>query len=185
MTDQLDVEYVTVGALMLAPQQLDQVRGWLTPADFGRPLCGEIYTVMLEMTAQQLRIDPVTVLDQLHRRGRVRPDGRPGPEILTMVQAVPTPTAAAFYARLVLEDALFRELEQVGSRLAQVGQDRRGRIEDAFEHAATQHNTVTGLRERWTRAQPPARQPRPAETTPPTRRREPAANVRQAPARAR
>jgi replicative DNA helicase len=154
MTDLLDVEYVTVGALMLAPQQLDTVRTWLQPDDFARPLCGEIYEAMLDMHGRQERIDPVTVLVQLHRHGRVRSDGRPGPEILTMVQAVPTPTAAAFYGRLVLEDALFRRLEQVGTRLAQIGNDRRGRIEDALDHATAQQQTLSALRDRWAGAQP-------------------------------
>lgn len=185
MTDLLDVEYVTVGALMLAPQQLDEVRQWLLPDDFGRPLCGQIYGLMLEMSEQQLRIDPVTVLDQLHRQGRVRSDGRPGPEILTMVQAVPTPTAAAFYGRLVLEDALFRQLGQVGTRLAQIGQDRRGRIEDAFEHTATQQQTLSGLRERWTRAQPQTSEPRALNPVEQTRRRQPAVPSRDAHVQAR
>lgn len=177
MTDLLDVEYVTVGALMLAPQQLDTVRTWLQPDDFARPLCGEIYEVMLDMHGRQERIDPVTVLDQLHRHGRVRSDGRPGPEILTMVQAVPTPTAAAFYGRLVVEDALFRRLEQVGTRLAQIGSDRRGRIEDALDHATAQQQTLSALRERWSGAQPKTDAPMLQAVEPSTRQR-PAASER-------
>ena len=184
MTNVLDVEYVTIGALMLAPAQLDEVGRWLTATDFARPLCRELYEVMVEMRAQRIPVDPVTVLDQVHRRGRVRPDAQPGPEILTMVQAVPTPTAAAFYGRLVLEDALFRSVEEVGTRLAQVGHDRRGRIEDAFEHAAGQQDVIARLRDRWAQAAPRLR-PVPSDLAGRTRQPEDQAITREAHARAR
>jgi hypothetical protein len=152
MSDALDVEYVTVGALLLAPAQIEQVRACLLPADFDRQPCAELYQLMLDMSARQLPVNPVSVLDELQRLGRLRGDGWPGSEISTMVRAVTTPSAAGHYGRLVLEDALFRELEDVGRRLAQLGRDRAG-IEDALHRAVEPQQMLGGLRERWTRAE--------------------------------
>jgi replicative DNA helicase len=152
MSDAVDVEYVTVGALLLAPGQIEQVRAWLLPTDFDRPPCAELYELILDMSARQLPVTPISVLDELRRLGRLRGDGWPGSVIPKMVRAVPTPAAAGRYGRLVLEDALFRELEDVGRRLAQLGRDRGG-IEDTLDVAAEPQRILGGLRERWSRAE--------------------------------
>lgn len=152
MADVVDVEYVTVGALLLASDQIEQVRGWLLPADFDRPPCAELYELMLEMSARQLPVNPVSLLDELRRLGRLRGDGWPASEIPKMVRAVSTPAAAGHYGRLVLEDALFRELEDAGRRLARLGRDRGG-IADALHRAADPQRVLGRLPERWARAQ--------------------------------
>ena len=163
MTTTLDVEYATVGALMLAPAHLEEVTAWLQPSDFADPLCGELYALLAHMRTADQPIDPVTVLTALQRQGRQRPDGWPAPDILTMVASVPTPRAAIVYGRLVLEDALFRLVEQAGDRLTQVGRNRRGTIAETFSTLSNQQQALARARTRWTRATATATSATPAE----------------------
>jgi replicative DNA helicase len=128
----LDAEYATVGALLLAPAELRQVAGWLHPEDFTRPVCGEVYGLVLRMAGEGRAVDPVTVLAELRRQGRVRRDGYPTMELVRMVESVPSPLSVGYYGRLVLEAAVFRRVEQAGTRLVQAGSSRRGAVEDVF-----------------------------------------------------
>jgi hypothetical protein len=76
----IDPDYATLGGMMIDPGQIDAVSEWLRPDDFARPLCGEVYQLLTTMRATATPIDPVTVLGELRRAGRLRSDGsRPRP----------------------------------------------------------------------------------------------------------
>jgi replicative DNA helicase len=149
MDHTIDVEYATVGSLLLAPAELEQVKPWLRPKDFYRPICGEVYGLIATMSAAGKPVDPVTVLAELRRGGRLRRDGWPGMELVRMVEAVPTAVAVGYYGRLVLEAALFRQLELVGTRLVQVGRSRRGDVDDAFHLVSEQCADLMSARDRY------------------------------------
>lgn len=149
MTTSLDADYATVGGLLLAPNLIDAVSGWLRPEDFARPVCGEVYQVITDMHARQLPVDPVTTLGELRRLGRVRSDGYPAGELIGMVEAVPVPYAAPHYARLVLAAAVFRQVEACGTRLRQIGRHAHGGPEDAFDNVAQSWQQLAELRGRW------------------------------------
>jgi replicative DNA helicase len=145
----VDADYATIGGLLLAPRQLDVLEAWLRPEDFARPLCGEIYEVIVAMRANSRAVDPVTVLGELRRDGRVRADGYPAGELIAMVEAVPSPAMTPHYARLVLEAATFRRIEQCGTRIAQLGRSHRGTPDDAFDTLTTTWRDLATTRERW------------------------------------
>jgi replicative DNA helicase len=152
----LDPDYATIGGILLDASQLDAVSEWLRPADFSRPLCGELFERMTTMRATATPIDPVTVLAELRRAGRVRPDGYPAVELVTMVQSVPAPAMTPYYARLVLEAATFRRVEQCGVRLTQVGRTGRGTPDEALERVTETWRELADTRERWQRASTPS-----------------------------
>jgi replicative DNA helicase len=66
-----------------------------------------------------------------------------------MVEAVPSPAMTPHYARLVLEAATFRRIEQCGTRIAQVGRSHRGTPNDAFETLTTTWRDLADARDRW------------------------------------
>jgi hypothetical protein len=51
------------------PSQIGVVRGWLRPGHFAQAEHGELYAVMLDMTAAGQPVDPVTVSWEASRRG--------------------------------------------------------------------------------------------------------------------
>lgn len=152
MSARIDPDYATVGGLLLAPDFYEQVAGWLRAEDFARPVCGEVFELIGDMRARGLPVDPVTALGALRERGRVRPDGYPANELIAMVEAVPVPTSTPYYGRQVLAAAVFRRIDEAGTRLRQIGRQARGTPEDAFELLAGSWHQVAAVRQRWQHA---------------------------------
>jgi replicative DNA helicase len=147
--DEERAEYATCGALLLSPQRTDELSGWLHPDDFAKPVCGQIYGLLTEMRAARQHIDPVTVLAELRRRGELRADGYPTQALVRMVEEVPSPVAAPHYGRLVLENALSREVGGIGDRLQQISYRDRGDADELLRTASEQAGKLSDLRARW------------------------------------
>ena len=159
MAEWNEAEYATVGALLLAPRELRQVRSWLRPEDFFTPVCGEIYGLIVRMADAGKPVDPITVREELRKAGRIRRDGWPGMELIKMVESVPTPISVGYYGRLVVEAALYRRVEQAGTRLVQAGRSRRGEVDDVFGLIHDECSELLALRRRHAEATatPPGR----------------------------
>jgi replicative DNA helicase len=149
MSAQVDPDYATLGGLLLAPELYERVAGWLRPEDFARPICGEVFELIGDMRVRGMPVDPVTVLGSLRERGRVRADGYPATELIAMVEAVPVPTSTPYYAQLVLAAAVFRRIDEAGTRLRQIGRHARGTPDEAFELLAQSWQNVAAVRQRW------------------------------------
>jgi replicative DNA helicase len=145
----IDPDYATIGGLLLAPAQLEAVSDWLRAGDFARPLCGEVYETLTAMQAESTPIDPVTVLGEFRRHGRLRADGYPAGELIAMIEAVPMPAMTPHYARLVLEAAMFRRIERSGTRITQIGRSQRGTPDDAFDTLTATWRDLADARDRW------------------------------------
>jgi replicative DNA helicase len=148
MTEWAELEYATVGALLLAPAELRQVSGWLRSEDFSHPLCGEVYALIVRMSSDGTPVDPVTVREELRKAGRVRRDGWPTMELVRMVESVPTPLSVGYYGRLVVEAAVYRRVEQAGTRLVQAGRSRRGEVDDVFGLIRDECSALLAMRRR-------------------------------------
>jgi replicative DNA helicase len=149
MAHDVDPEYATVGGLLLAPQLLDEVVGWLRPSDFRHGQCGELYEVLVAMRRDGAPIDAVLVLDELRRRGKLDRGGFLAREMIAMVDAVPAPMMAPHYAKVVVAAATFRRIELAGRRLTQIGACRRGTVPDAFTAVDQVVGELRPDRQRW------------------------------------
>jgi replicative DNA helicase len=149
VTVDVDPEYATVGGLLLAPRFLDQVGGWLHLADFQHGQCGEVYQVLLDLHAAGRPIDAVLVLAELRATGRLDRGGFLARELIRMVEAVPATVMTPHYARLVVADAIYRHVELVGGRVAQVGRSRRDNPAEAFATLDELLAPLRGDRKRW------------------------------------
>jgi replicative DNA helicase len=148
MADLPEPEYATIGALLLAPRELKQVVDWLRPEDFARTLCGEVYLTIVKMDRAGIPVDPITVREELRKTGKIRRDGYPSMELVRMVESVPSPLSVGYYGRLVIEAALYRRVEQAGTRLAQAGASRRGEVDDVFGLIRAECTGLLSLRRR-------------------------------------
>lgn len=159
MAEWNEAEYATVGSLLLAPRELHQVRPWLRPEDFGIPVCGEVYGLIVRMADAGTPVDPITVREELRKAGRIRRDGWPAMELIKMVESVPTPLSVGYYGRLVVEAALYRRVEQAGTRLVQAGRSRRGEVDDVFGLVRDECSELLAVRRRHAEATaaPPGR----------------------------
>ena len=143
-------EQALLGAFLLDNAELDAVAVWLRPADFVRPVHQALFQMMLDMRAEGMPVDPVLLLNRMTRAGMLAVDGpaRAG-YVHTLVAAVPVTANAAYYGRVVLEQALNRDLMAVGIRVHQIGERAVGDMTDSLSAARAQLASVADGEQRW------------------------------------
>jgi hypothetical protein len=111
----LDAEQAVLGAMLLAPAVITDVCALISPGDYMRPAHETIHRAICHLGTQA---DPITVANELTRRGDITRTG--GPSYLhTLVNSVPTTANAEYYAAIVREKAERRRLIAAGTRLVQ------------------------------------------------------------------
>lgn len=116
----LAAEQALLGAVLISASALESVAGQVTVGDFYRPAHGTIWAAALDLYAAQEPVDPITVMHHLERSGDLLRVGG-APYLHTLTQNVPTATNADYYARIVSDKAVLRELVEVGTRTVQLG----------------------------------------------------------------
>ncbi len=146
------IEAATIGGLILAPALLPAVRDWLDPADFTVPHYRLWYAVVRDRYAAGLPVDQIALLGELRHRDALGPGGRHAYELATIAELVPLPSATAYYARMVVEESVRRQVAGAGIRLGQVAE--LPDLADMLRAAADCQAVVDRARIRWLRAQP-------------------------------
>jgi replicative DNA helicase len=124
-----DAEQAVLGSIMLSRDALDDVAEIVTGRDFYRPAHETIYRTALDLHARGERVDPITLAAELTRRGELARVG--GASYLhTLVNAVPTAANAEYYAEIIREKAVLRRIVEAGTRIAQLGFDQCGDLDE-------------------------------------------------------
>jgi replicative DNA helicase len=140
----IDAEQAVVGSLMLAPAVIAEVSAVMDPADHYRPTHETIHRTILDLHAQGMPADPITLGHRLERLGELNRVG--GKAYLhTLVQAVPTTANAAYYAEIVHDLARRRHSIEAGTRIVQAGMAPDATEEDLRELLALGAETLPGL----------------------------------------
>ena len=101
-------EQATLGALLLHPDMIGQVSGWLRASDFATNWHTHVYAALLDRHAAGDRINAETIAaDVGQRTGTLAGDGLRVIDLLTTAPVRPQPGA---YARMVAEAGLRREV---------------------------------------------------------------------------
>ncbi|MBB5869669.1 hypothetical protein F4553_003048 [Allocatelliglobosispora scoriae] len=117
-THDIAAEQAVIGAVLLAPDQLDSLAETLTPNDFYRPAHAGLWEHLTRMRAEGVPVDPLTVAANLATAGELERLG--GASYLhTLIQAVPSVANAGHYARTVADHAKRRRVVTLGHKLTQ------------------------------------------------------------------
>lgn len=112
----LDAEAAVLGALLLSKDALDLIVPILRPADFYRQAHRLLFETILAMSSEGHEVDVLTLSDALAKEGRLELVG--GMTALAQLsEAVPSAANAEYYAGIVKNAALRRNLIDVSSRL--------------------------------------------------------------------
>ena len=105
----LDAEQAVLGGLMLSPDALDKIAGWLKTEDFYRPDHRVIFAAICDLAERGQPCDAVTMGDVFASNGQAAKVG--GADYLTKL-AMATPSAANIvaYAKIVREKSQRRKL---------------------------------------------------------------------------
>ncbi|MEO7804360.1 MAG: replicative DNA helicase [Actinomycetota bacterium] len=105
----LEAEESVLGACLLSREAIANVLEIVAAEDFYKPANTEIFKAMMELFRKGEPVDAVTLAEELTRRNAIDSVGGK-PYIFTLVETVPTPGSAPYYARIVEELALLRRL---------------------------------------------------------------------------
>ena len=109
-----EAEQSVLGAILIDATVLDTVAEILKPADFYRQAHQIMYEVMLALQAKNEPIDLVTVTEELKTQHRLDDVG--GIIYVTqLANCVPTSANALYHARIVVNNAVKRQLTDSGA----------------------------------------------------------------------
>jgi replicative DNA helicase len=141
----LEAEESVLGAMMLSADAIADVIEVLKAGDFYRSAHGRVFDTLLAIYARGESVDAITAKEELTRRGILEEVGGPL-AVADLVERVPTPASAGYYARIVAQHALLRRLIDAAARIMEsaysVPQDPEGAADqaEALIYAVARHD---------------------------------------------
>ncbi|WP_159723129.1 replicative DNA helicase [Enterococcus sp. CSURQ0835] len=130
----IEAEQSTLGAILLDVDALITAREYIEPQDFYRRSHQVIFQAMIYLNDRNEAIDVVTVKEQLEQDNLLEDAG--GLSYLSEL-AITVPTAAnvSYYAKIVEEKALLRNLIQTATNIVTTGYEQDGDVESILDTA--------------------------------------------------
>ncbi len=116
----VEAEESVLGSMMLSADAIADVVEIVRPDDFYRGANGRIFETLRSLYARGDPVDAITAVEELRRRGLLEDVGG-HLYIHELVEQVPTPAAAASYARIVAQHALLRRLISAAADIMEMG----------------------------------------------------------------
>jgi replicative DNA helicase len=120
MPHNTDAEYGVLGSLLIDPEAIDQVIGFLHADDFYRNAHRLIYDAILSLHQQRTEADFITICHELEQHKHLKEVGGPG-SLTSLINAVPTSGNIVYYARIVQRTSLLRKLIGAAAEIAHLG----------------------------------------------------------------
>jgi len=127
-------EQCTLGGMLLSRNAIADVADVMRAGDHYRPGHQIIHETIAELDACGEPVDAVTVADALARRGELARAGG-APYLHTLIASVPTAANAGYYARIVRDRAILREVIESGTRAVQLAYQGDGDAAGIAERA--------------------------------------------------
>ncbi len=130
----IEVERTVIGALLLDPEAITKVAGWLEPDDFFDPVHALIYQAIHGLYEQRTPIDFKIVADALKSEREIEQIG--GPAFLAqLAMEVPTSSHIETYARILHDNGTKRRVAKLAADLGMLAGDSDQSAEDVLEAA--------------------------------------------------
>lgn len=130
----VEAEISVLGGLLLDPNSVANVADILEPADFYRREHHLIFSAMLNLFNRNEPIDLITLAEELKEAGHLEAAGGE-PYLYDLAEAVPTAAHVRYYAKIVKEKALLRQLIGVSTEIIescyQPGQEAEELLDEA------------------------------------------------------
>lgn len=134
----VEAENSVLGCIMLVNDTIDQVMGILGPDQFYDDRNRRIFGAIMEMYERGDRgIDAVTLANELEKRGQLEDAGGVS-KLLEIMEAVPHAAHAEYYAGIVREKWLQRQLIYTCTEILKEAHHSRDDIEDVLSRAEQQ-----------------------------------------------
>ncbi|MFE7657083.1 replicative DNA helicase [Streptomyces bottropensis] len=115
-----DAEQSVLGGMLLSKDAITEVVEILKGYEFYKPVHETIYLAIVDMYGKGEPVDPITMGEELTRRGEITKIG--GASYLhTLVQSVPTAANAPYYAEIVRDKWKLRQAIEAGTKVTAMG----------------------------------------------------------------
>ena len=136
----VEAEEAVLGSLLIDPDAIYEVSGYLLPTHFYRARNRFIYEAMLDLQKAKTPLDVVTLLEQLRRNETLQhlgdSQGYNGESVvISLLNAVPTSINLNAYAGIVADAAKRRELIAAAGTVAKLAYDETSELNDVRHHA--------------------------------------------------
>ncbi|MBI4128678.1 MAG: replicative DNA helicase, partial [Parcubacteria group bacterium] len=133
----IETEQSVLGSLMIDKEAISKIADVLSPEDFYRGTHQAIYTTMIELFERREPIDLLSVSSRLRENNRLEEIG--GVAYLTdLVNQVPTAAHVVYYAKVVRQKKVLRDLIDASQQIAQLGYQETEDIELLLDEAEKQ-----------------------------------------------
>lgn len=130
----LEAEMSALGSMILKEQAAEQLLGLLDERDFYFPAHREIFRAMQQLSVAFKAIDLVTLRNELESRGKLEAAG--GEDYLIQIaESVPSAANAEYYAQILKEKSVLRNLNTAGHEIIKLTQDPELDVEDKLNDA--------------------------------------------------
>ncbi len=130
----LEAEQSVLGSMLLDRDAIARVVEALRPEDFYRDLHRTIYTAVLELFERGEPVDLITVTNKLAGMGKLDDVGG-ATYLASLPNTVPTAANAEFYAGIVLEKSMLRQLISAGTHIASLGYEGLDDVSSLIDQA--------------------------------------------------
>ena len=130
----LDAERSTLGAMFLEKEAIFRAMEILRPDDFYKDAHRLIYQTVIDLTNRGEPVDLVTVTEELRQKNLLEKIG--GVTYLTeLAGCVPTAAHIEYYARIVEEKSLLRQLIHAATEIVTLGYDAQDEVNNIIDRA--------------------------------------------------
>ena len=138
----IEAEQAVLSAILIDNSVLGNVAEILKPPDFYRMVHQVIYQIMLELQAKHQPIDMITLIEELKNRNKLDDVG--GVSYITLLaNIVPTSANALYHARIVVNNALLRQLGESGAAITALSFEKEGDIQSLIDRAEQTLHSVS------------------------------------------
>jgi len=130
----IEAEESVLGGVLIENSVLDTVVELLRPEDFYREAHRKIMRAVLELNQRNEPIDLITLADALRNRGELQ-DAGGAAYLAELAERVPTAANVVYYARIVRDKALMRNLIQVTTEITMASYEAQGNVESFLDEA--------------------------------------------------
>ncbi len=138
----IEAEQAVLGAILIDNNVINKVSEILKSPDFYRIVHQIIYKTMLDMHAKHQPIDMITLIEELKNRNKLDDVG--GVSYITLLaNIVPTSANALYHARIVVNNALLRQLGESGAAITALSFEKEEDIQSLIDRAEQTLHSVS------------------------------------------
>jgi replicative DNA helicase len=130
----LEAEQGVLGSMLLDRDAIARVVEMLRPEDFYRDAHRRIYDAVVELFERGEPVDLITVTDRLRDKGQLDDVGGAA-YVTALLNSIPTAANVEYYARIVLQKSMLRQLIAAGTQIAHLGFEGENDVELLIDRA--------------------------------------------------